>query len=154
MKQYDVIVIGSGAGAIIAEEAVAKGLKVALVDKGPIGGTCLNLGCVPSKVLIYAADRIVEIQESKKLGIAAEIKSIDFASIMERMRKSRLESQTYIRKGMGESEKLDLYEREAHFSEDYTLEIDAEKIKGKKIFIASGSRPVIPPLKAWIASTF
>jgi dihydrolipoamide dehydrogenase len=147
MKQYDVIVIGSGAGTIIVDEAVAKGLKVALVDKGPIGGTCLNLGCVPSKVLIYAADRIVEIQEAKKLGIAAEIKSIDFASIMERMRKSRLESQAYIRKGFKESEKLDFYEREGHFVEDYGMEVDGEKIKGKKIFIASGSRPVIPPIK-------
>jgi dihydrolipoamide dehydrogenase len=98
-------------------------------------------------MLIYPADRIVEIQEARKLGIVAEIKSIDFTSIMERMRKSRLESQTYIRKGMGESEKLDFYEREGHFVEDYTLEIDGEKIKGKKIFIASGSRPVIPPIK-------
>ena len=147
MKQYDVIVIGSGAGSIIADEAVAKGLKVALVDKGPIGGTCLNLGCVPSKVLIYAADRIVEIQEAKKLGIAAEIKIIDFASIMERMRKSRLESQTYIRKGITETENMAFYEREGHFVEDYGMEVDGEKIKGKKIFIASGSRPVIPPIK-------
>jgi len=147
MKQYDVIVIGSGAGSIIVDEALAKGLKVALVDKGPVGGTCLNLGCVPSKMLIYPADRIVEIQEARKLGIVAEIKSIDFTSIMERMRKSRLESQTYVRKGMGESENLDFCESEAHFVEDYTLEIDAEKIKGKKIFIASGSRPVIPPIK-------
>jgi len=147
MKQYDVIVIGSGAGSIIADEAVAKGLKVALVDKGPIGGTCLNLGCVPSKVLIYAADRIVEIQEAKKLGIAAEIKSIDFASIMERMRKSRLESQAYIRKGITETENMAFYEREGHFVEDYGMEVDGEKIKGKKIFIASGSRPVIPPIK-------
>jgi dihydrolipoamide dehydrogenase len=147
MKHYDVIVIGSGAGSIIVDEALAKGLKVALVDKGPIGGTCLNLGCVPSKMLIYPADRIVEIQEAKKLGVVAEIRSIDFGSIMERMRKSRLESQTYIRKGMGESEKLDFYEREAHFVEDYVLEVDGEKILGKKIFIASGSRPVIPPIK-------
>jgi dihydrolipoamide dehydrogenase len=147
MKRYDIIVIGSGAGALIVDEALAKGLKVALVDKGPVGGTCLNLGCVPSKMLIYPADRIVEIQEARKLGIAAEIKSIDFGSIMERMRKSRLESQTYIRKGMGESERLDFYEREGHFVEDYTLEIDGEKIKGKKIFIASGSRPVLPPIK-------
>jgi mycothione reductase len=147
MKQYDVIVIGSGAGTIIVDEALAKGLKVALIDRGPVGGTCLNLGCVPSKMLIYPADRIVEIQEAKKLGIVAEIKSIDFASIMGRMRKSRLESQTFIRKGMTESEKLDFYEREAHFVEDYTLEIDGEKMKGKKIFIASGSRPVIPPIK-------
>jgi dihydrolipoamide dehydrogenase len=147
MKQYDVIVIGSGAGTIIVDEAVTKGLKVALVDKGPLGGTCLNLGCVPSKVLIYAADRIVEIQEAKKLGIVAEIKNIDFASIMERMRKSRLESQAYIRKGITEPEKLDFYEREGHFVEGYSMEIDGEKIRGKKIFIASGSRPVIPPIK-------
>ena len=147
MKQYDVIVIGSGAGTIIVDEAVAKGLKVALVDKGPLGGTCLNLGCVPSKMLIYAADRIVEIQEAKKLGIAAEIKSVDFASIMERMRKSRLESQTYIRKGITETENMAFYEREGHFVEDYGMEVDGEKIKGKKIFIASGSRPVIPPIK-------
>jgi mycothione reductase len=147
MKQYDVIVIGSGAGALIVDEALAKGHKVALVDKGPLGGTCLNLGCVPSKMLIYTADRIVEIQEAKKLGVAAEIKSIDFASIMERMRKSRAESQAYIRKGIKEPENLDFYEQEGHFVEDYVMETDGEKIKGKKIFIASGSRPVIPPIK-------
>ena len=98
-------------------------------------------------MLIYAADRIVEIQEAKKLGIAAEIKSVDFASIMERMRKSRLESQTYIRKGITETENMAFYEREGHFVEDYGMEVDGEKIKGKKIFIASGSRPVIPPIK-------
>ncbi|HXZ94870.1 MAG TPA: dihydrolipoyl dehydrogenase [Dehalococcoidia bacterium] len=148
MKQYDVIVIGSGAGTIIVDEALMKGLKVALVDRGPIGGTCLNLGCVPSKMLIYPADRIVEIQEAKKLGITAEVKNIDFASIMERMRKSRAESQAYIRKSITEEpDKPGFYEREGHFVEDYTMEIDGEKIKGKKVFIASGSRPVIPPIK-------
>jgi mycothione reductase len=148
MKQYDVIVIGSGAGAIIVDEALMKGLKVALVDKGPIGGTCLNLGCVPSKMLIYPADRIVEIQEARKLGITAEVKNIDFASIMERMRKSRAESQAYIRKSVTEEpDKPGFYEREGHFVEDYTLEIDGEKIRGKKVFIVSGSRPVIPPIK-------
>ena len=148
MKQYDVIVIGSGAGTIIVDEALRKGLKVALVDKGPIGGTCLNLGCVPSKMLIYPSDRIVEIQEAKKLGITAEIKNIDFASIMERMRRSRAESQAYIRKSLTEEpDKLGFYEREGHFVEAYTMEIDGEKIKGKKVFIVSGSRPVIPPIK-------
>jgi len=148
MKQYDVIVIGSGAGAIIVDEALMKGLKVALVDKGPIGGTCLNLGCVPSKMLIYPADRIVEIQEARKLGITAEVKNIDFTSIMERMRKSRAESQAYIRKSVTEEpDKPGFYEREGHFVEDYTLEIDGEKIRGKKVFIVSGSRPVIPPIK-------
>jgi len=83
MKEYDVIVIGSGAGMIIVEGALSQGLKVALVDRGPLGGTCLNVGCIPSKMLIYPADRIAEIQEARKLGIPAEITTIDFGSIME-----------------------------------------------------------------------
>src|SRR3989304_4407602 len=88
VKRYDAIVIGSGCGLNIVEEALSHGLKAALVDKGPPGGTCPNLGCIPSKILIFAADRIAEIQEAKKLGIAAEIKNIDFNAIMGRMRAS------------------------------------------------------------------
>ncbi len=81
MKNYDVIVIGSGAGAIISDEAAEQDLKVALIDKGPlISGTCLSWGCIPSKMLIYTADRLVEIEEVKKLGIEAEIKNIAFHS--------------------------------------------------------------------------
>ncbi|MBA7679218.1 Mycothione reductase [subsurface metagenome] len=74
MKDYDVIVLGSGAGAIIVEQALIHDLKVALVDKGPLGGTCLNVGCIPSKILIFPADRIIEIQEAAKFGIHEEIK--------------------------------------------------------------------------------
>lgn len=73
MKEYDVVVIGSGAGMVIVEGALSQGLRVALVDKGPLGGTCLNVGCIPSKMLIYPADRIAEIQEAKKLGIDVTI---------------------------------------------------------------------------------
>lgn len=147
VKRYDVIVIGSGAGATIADEAVSHGMKVAMVDKGPLGGTCLNLGCIPSKMLIYSADRIVDIQEARKLGIEAEIKNIDFGAIMERMRKSRAEEQKNIREGISQSKNLDFYEGECHFTGDYTLEVNGEGIRGKKIFIASGSRPLIPPIK-------
>jgi len=148
VKNYEVIVIGSGAGAIISDEAAAQGLKVALIDKGPlVGGTCLNWGCIPSKMLIYTADRIVEIEESRKLGIEAEIKNIDFHSIMERMRKSRQESQVHIREGLKQSKNLDFHEGEGYFVEDYQLEVNGEKLKGERIFIASGSRPFIPPIK-------
>ncbi|MFC1958860.1 dihydrolipoyl dehydrogenase [Chloroflexota bacterium] len=148
MKSYDAIVIGSGAGAIISDEAAAQHLKVALIDKGPLlGGTCLNWGCIPSKMLIYTADRIVEIEEAKKLGIEAVIKNIDFHSIMERMRKSRQESQGHIREGIKQSKNLDFYEGEGYFVGDYTLEVNGEKLKGEKVFIASGSRPFIPPIK-------
>ncbi|NQT31685.1 MAG: dihydrolipoyl dehydrogenase [Deltaproteobacteria bacterium] len=148
MKNYDVIVIGSGCGSIIADEAVAHGFKMALVDRGPLGGTCLNVGCIPSKMLIYPADRIVEIEEAtKKLGIEAGISNIDFKSIMARMRHNIRENQNHIREGIKQVKKLDFYEGEGHFTGDYTLEVNGEKIKGKKIFIASGSRPFIPPIK-------
>jgi mycothione reductase len=148
MKSYDVIVIGSGCGALISDAAAGHGIKTALIDKGPlIGGTCVNWGCIPSKMLIYPADRIVEIQEGKKLGIEADIKNIDFRSIMERMRQSRQESQRHIREGIKQSENLDFYGGEAHFVADYTLEVSGEEIRGKKLFIASGSRPFIPPIK-------
>lgn len=147
MKNYEVIVIGSGCGALISDEALSKGLKVALIDKGPlVGGTCLNWGCIPSKMLIYTADRIVEIAEARKLGIEAEIKDIDFHSIMERMRQSRHKSQVHIREGLKQS-KLDFYEGAGHFVDEYTLEVNGKKLKGERIFIASGSRPFIPPIK-------
>ena len=148
MKNYDVIVIGSGCGALISDEAAEHGLKTALIDKGPlIGGTCLNWGCIPSKMLIYSADRIAETEEAKKLGITSEIKNIDFNAIMERMRQSRQESQINIREGIQQLENLDFYEGEAHFIADYAIEVNGEQLKGDIIFIASGSRPFIPPIE-------
>ncbi len=147
MKEYDVVVIGSGCGMTIADEAVGHGLKVAVVDKGPLGGTCLNLGCIPSKMLIYAADRAVEIQEAGKLGIEADIKRINFGLIMDRMRRSVKGGQDYVRRGIGEAKNLDLHEGMGHFVADHTIEVDGQKIRGEKVFIASGSRPFIPPIK-------
>ncbi|MDP2730959.1 MAG: dihydrolipoyl dehydrogenase [Dehalococcoidales bacterium] len=147
VKEYDVIVIGSGCGMNIVDEALAHGLDVALVDKGPLGGTCPNLGCIPSKMLIFPADRIAEIQEAKKLGIEAEIKNIDFGFIMGRMRKFVRENQQHMRHGLSHTRNLDFFEGEGHFTGEYTLEVKGEEIKGDKIFIASGSRPLIPPIK-------
>jgi mycothione reductase len=147
MKEYAIIVIGSGAGMLIAESAVMQGLKVALVDKGPLGGTCLNVGCIPSKMLIYPADRIAEIQEATKLGIKAKITSIDFTAIVERMRKTLRESKEQMRAGIEHTSNLDFYDTEGHFTEDYTMGVKGETIKGQKIFIASGVRPSIPPIK-------
>lgn len=146
-EKYDVIVIGSGAGMVVVEEALAHGLKVALVDKGPTGGTCLNTGCIPSKMLIVAADRIVEAQESKKLGISAEIKSIDFKFIMERMRKNVASYRDRMTKGLSEVDGLRFYQGEARFIKDYTLEVNGKTISANKICIASGSRVSVPPIK-------
>ena len=148
MKQYDVIVIGSGCGAVVSDEAAGHGLKTALIDKGPlIGGTCLNWGCIPSKMLIYPADRIVEIQEAAKLGITASIGAIDFPAIMGRMRQSREHSQEHLREGLEHAENTDFFEGEAHFTAAYTVEVNGEQLQGEKIVIASGSRPFVPPVK-------
>jgi mycothione reductase len=147
MEKYDVIVIGSGSGMVVVEEALNHGQKVALVDRGPTGGTCLNTGCIPSKMLIYAADRIIEAQDAKKLGVVADIKNIDFKFIMERMTRNVSGYRGRMRKGLSEVKNLDFYQGEAHFVQDYTLEVNSIRISGNKICIASGSRTSIPPIK-------
>jgi len=147
VKEYDAIIIGSGCGMNIVDETLSHGLRVALVDKGPLGGTCPNLGCIPSKMLIYTADRIVEVQEAKKFGIIVQVQKIDFNFMMERMRKSISDNQNHMRHGISHLENLDFYEGEGHFISDYKIEVNGEKIRGDKIFIASGSRPFIPPIK-------
>jgi dihydrolipoamide dehydrogenase len=147
MEEYDVVVIGSGSGAIVASRALAHHHSVALIDKGPLGGTCLNVGCIPSKMLIYPADVIAGIQEAKKLGISTEMTHIDFQSIMDRMRRVVNEGQDEMRAGIESTEELDFYETEAFFTDDYTLDVGGTSIKGEKIFIVSGARPLIPPLK-------
>ncbi|MGO9377695.1 MAG: dihydrolipoyl dehydrogenase [Dissulfurispiraceae bacterium] len=147
MKEYDVIVIGAGEGLGIAFRAQSAGLRVALVDKGRLGGTCLNVGCIPSKILIHTADVITSIQEAAKFGIHADITRIDFGAIMQRMRKNVDQGRGYITAAIKESENLDFYNAEAWFTGDYTLEIAGEQIRGEKIFIVSGSRPAVPPIK-------
>jgi mycothione reductase len=147
MEKYDVIVIGSGSGMTVVEEALAHGLKVALVDKGPTGGTCLNNGCIPSKMLIFAADRIVEAQEAKKIGVTTDIKNIDFNFIMERMRKNIHGYRDSMKKGLSEVDGLTFYNGAGHFIKDYTLEVNGKTITSEKICIASGSRVSVPPIK-------
>ncbi len=147
MKNYDAIVVGSGCGMLIVDEALSHGLKVALVDKGPLGGTCPNLGCIPSKMLIYPADRIIEIEEARKLGIEAKLIRVDFQSIMERMRRNVRKNQNHIREAISQLKNLDFYKGEGHFVGEYIISVAGKEIRGEKIFLASGSRPFIPPIK-------
>ena len=147
MKNYDLIVIGSGCGMNIVNEALEHDLEVALVDRGPLGGTCPNVGCIPSKMLIHSADRIVEALQAKRVGVTARIENVDFGFIMKRMREFVSENKSQMRRGLTRTDGLDFYEGEGRFTEDYTIEVNGEKLKGAKIVIASGSRPVIPPIK-------
>src|SRR5512135_2251682 len=129
MKRYDVIVVGAGdVGLSIAFNAASEGLKVALLDKGDVGGTCVNNGCVPSKTLIHAADRIMEIREAAKLGIRAEIADIDFRRVMERMRSAVENERSSIKKAIAETDNISFFGGESHFIDEHTIAIGAEKI--------------------------
>ncbi len=147
MEEYDVVVIGSGAGMNIVESAVHHKMKTALVDKGPVGGTCPNLGCIPSKLLIASADVVMNIRNSEKFGIKSKIEKIDFPEIMKYMKHYVDPISKDMREGILEDKRIDFYEGEYYFVDDYTIEVNNKKIKGKKIFIACGARPLIPPIK-------
>lgn len=147
MKEYDIIIIGSGSGTNLIEDALSHNKTVALIDRGPVGGTCLNVGCIPTKMIVYPADRIMEIREAKKLGISAEIREIDFTAIMERMRTTVQKSHDHIQVALEKAEDFDFYFGEAHFAGDYTVEVNNTTVKGKTIFLVSGARPLIPQIK-------
>ena len=148
MKRYDVIVIGAGdAGLGIAFSAASEGMKVGLIDKGNVGGTCTNNGCVPSKTLIAAADGAREVREAERLGICADIDRIDFRSIMERMRRAVSEGRRTIEDFLKDTGEIEFVSAECRFIDEHTVEAGGEKRRGKKIFIASGARPSVPPIK-------
>jgi len=148
MKRFDVIVVGAGdVGLGIAFKAVSAGLKVALIDKGKVGGTCVNYGCVPSKTLVHTADRIIETTENSKFGIRSEISDIDFRAIMTRTRDVVSSGRNSINEVIADSENLYFINSEGHFVDEHTLEAAGDKMRAKKIFIASGARPSIPPVK-------
>lgn len=84
MKTFDVIVIGSGSGLEISAEAAERGLSVAVVEHGPFGGTCLNRGCIPSKMLIHCADVMETIRGAERFGIKAKVEKVDWPFIIRR----------------------------------------------------------------------
>lgn len=148
MKEYDIVVIGAGdVGLGIVFSALSDNRSVALIEKGNVGGTCVNVGCVPSKTLTFAADRVMEIREATRLGIKADIKEVDFGSVMKRMRDAVEFGRNSLTESLESSGNLDFYHSEGRFVDDYTLETGGTRIRGRNIFIASGTRPFIPPVK-------
>ena len=146
MEKYDVIVVGSGAGLRVASNALQKDLKVALIDHGPLGGTCLNNGCIPTKMLIYPADVIRTFQDARAVGIEGSINRIDFQKIMSRMRSVVEHSKRAMEDSVRSSEKLTLYRDTAEFIGNYILKVGDRPLTAPSIVIASGSRELIPPI--------
>lgn len=147
MKEYDLIVIGAGSGLDVASAMHSKGEKVALIEPGPLGGTCLNRGCIPSKMLIHRAQLANEIRDSEKFGIKASIEDIDFEEMINEVNENVSEDAEAIESGVENADNYNLYRSEASFVEDKVIEVDGEKLTAEKILISAGSRPFIPPVE-------
>ena len=154
MDKFDLIVIGTGAGTHVASQARHEGLQVALVDQGPTGGTCLNNGCIPSKMLIYPADVIRTIQDAKAVGVHAGINDIDFQTIMDRMHAVVDKARSNLEEALKSSENLTYYQDKAEFIDDYVLKVGDKTITAPKIVIATGARTLVPPIPGLLETGF
>ncbi len=147
MRSYDLIVIGAGSGLDVAVEAAKRGLRTAIIEKGPLGGTCLNRGCIPSKMIIHSADLMEGIKKSAVFGFSTSITSVNFKKVTDRANTMVDSDARTIEQSLRSGDNPKLYKAAAEFTAPSTLRVGAELLKGKKIVIAAGARPFVPPIK-------
>jgi mycothione reductase len=149
MKEYDLISIGTGSAMSVVSVMIQTNpqMKVAVIDKDEPGGICLTRGCIPSKLLLYPAELIRVIGEAEELGVDVNIRKIDFGRVMERMRTLIARDIAMIRRGLSHSENVDYYPAVAEFVGPFTLKVGNKTIAAKLIFLCTGSKPLIPPIK-------
>ena len=141
MKSFDMIVIGSGSGLEVSSEAADRGLSVAVVEQGPFGGTCLNRGCIPSKMLIHSADVMETIQRAELFGIKAEVRSVDWEFIVKRAVDSVDGDARAVEEGNRQHPKITVLKDTGRFVGEKALEVAGERITAETIVIAAGTRP-------------
>lgn len=151
MKEYDVVVIGSGPGGYVCAIRCAQlGMKVAIIERyKTLGGTCLNVGCIPSKAWLDSSEKYFELTHSfKDHGIHAKDVSFDFGVMRDRVKKVVSDVCGGVAFLMKKN-KIDVYYGHGSFVDANTVSIKGEKetmeIKGKKIVIATGSKPSTLP---------
>ncbi len=146
MKKYDLIVVGAGTGLDVAASATGKGYTVAIIEKGPMGGACLNRGCIPSKMLIHSADVAQTIDNAKKFGITPNGYNVDWLGIVERVSNAVDRDSAEILKGIKSDENITLYNLEGKFVGERTVQVGDETITAERILIAAGTRPRVPDI--------
>ena len=153
-EKFDLIVIGSGSGLDVANAAASQhGLKVAIIEKDKMGGTCLNRGCIPSKLLIHSADVAEVIKNAGIFGIKVDGFSVDFEKIIERVNTITDSHSAAIRKSYENSDNPKLFAKECRFVGKKMIALggtnvnDEVIITAENILIASGTRPKIPKIK-------
>lgn len=152
MKRYDVAVIGAGAGLMVLEEALQKGLSCAIVERGKFGGTCLTRGCIPSKILVYPADLIREAERAERIGLRFPKPVLDWAELSSRMWKY-INYHQRIQSELQKTPQLDVYRGTAEFVSAHQLVVNdeadgqTEPFLADRIIIASGARTRVPPIE-------
>jgi mycothione reductase len=146
VEGYDLIVIGSGAGMNIVDSAVNAGQRVALIENGPLGGTCLNRGCIPSKMWIYPADVIREIGDAARIGVAARVESVDFDLIRRRTWDLVLGDRAHIEEAVLGDPRLKFYPTTARFVGEKVIQVYDRTITAPNIVISAGARSSVPAI--------
>lgn len=147
MQTFNLIVIGAGSGLNVSSAAADRGMKVAVVEKGPMGGTCLNRGCIPSKIIIHSADVAEIIKKGRNFGLNSKISSINFKKITSRASNIVDKDAKDIEEAIIEDKNTTLFKTEAKFIAERTLKVGKEIIRGDKVIIAAGTRPSVPPIE-------
>ena len=155
MKTFDIITIGSGGGAKITSPAASMGHKVAVIEKDRLGGTCLNRGCIPSKMLIHPADVALAIKEARRFDLHNDPKfTVDFSKLVTRISQTVDNDSDKIAASYSKHPNITYIKGEAKFIDDKTIEVNGERMTAPKIFIAVGTRPHIPDIPGLAGTPF
>ena len=144
---FNTVVIGAGsAGLVAAYIASAVKAKVALIEKGKMGGDCLNTGCVPSKAIIRTAKFLSHVKRSSEFGVHTASAEYDFKDVMDRIRGiiGVIEHHDSVERytGLG----VDCFTGHAYIESPYCVDVGGEKLTTRSIVVASGAEPAVPPL--------
>ena len=153
IENYDLIIVGSGSGNSIPEYLAD--WKIALVERGTFGGTCLNVGCIPSKMFVVPADKAIEARNSAKLGIDTQFNGADWGAIRDRVF-GRIDpisdgGRDYRASG---TPNVTLVEGTAMFVGEKLLDVEGRLITAPNILVAAGARPVTPPIPGLVETGF
>ncbi|MHC5053295.1 MAG: mercuric reductase [Planctomycetota bacterium] len=145
--RYDLVVIGAGtAGLVTAAGAATLGADVALVERDLLGGDCLNVGCVPSKALIRSARAAADVRDAAGFGVRAGPPEVDFAAVMERVRRLRADISPHDSaerlRGLG----VDVFLGSAAFLSRDTIGVEGVELRFARAVIATGARAAQPPI--------
>ena len=145
MTHFDLAIIGSGSGnSLITPDW--DGRKVAVIDGGTFGGTCLNVGCIPTKMFVYPAQLAAAGADGRRLGVDQTLEKVHWRDIRDRIF-TRIDSisESGRRYRAEELENVTLYEEHVRFVGEHALETDGgRRITADQIVVAAGSRPVLP----------